>query len=51
MGKVPPNNIIIGENVFRNLNDTTKEKFPLKDKFILFETGEIYSTHMTNKKK
>ncbi len=51
MGKVPPNNIIIGENVFRNLNDNTKEKFPLQDKFMLFETGEIYSTHMTNKKK
>jgi class 3 adenylate cyclase len=51
MGKAPPNNIIIGENVFRNLNDNTKEKFPLQDKFMLFETGEIYSTHMTNKKK
>ena len=51
MGKAHPNNIIIGENVFRNLNDNTKEKFPLQDKFMLFETGEIYSTHMTNKKK
>ena len=51
MGKAPPNNIIIGENVFRSLNDNTKEKFPLQDKFMLFETGEIYSTHMTNKKK
>lgn len=51
MGKAPPNNIIIGENVFRNLNDNTKENFPLQDKFMLFETGEIYSTHMTNKKK
>lgn len=51
MGKAPPNNIIIGENVFRNLNDNNKEKFPLQDKFMLFETGEIYSTHMTNKKK
>jgi class 3 adenylate cyclase len=51
MGKAPPNNIIIGENVFRNLNVNTKEKFPLQDKFMLFETGEIYSTHMTNKKK
>lgn len=51
MGKAPPNNIIIGENVFRNLNDNSKEKFPLQDKFMLFETGEIYSTHMTNKKK
>lgn len=51
MGKAHPNNIIIGENVFRSLNDNTKEKFPLQDKFMLFETGEIYSTHMTNKKK
>lgn len=48
MSKAPPNNIIIGDNVFRYLNDSIKERFPIQDKFMLFETGEIYPIYISN---
>ncbi|MGH9979983.1 MAG: adenylate/guanylate cyclase domain-containing protein [Nitrososphaeraceae archaeon] len=48
MSKAPPNNIIIGDNVFRYLNDSIKERFPTQDKFMLFETGEIYPIYISN---
>ena len=48
MSKATPNNIIIGDNVFRYLNDSIKVKFPIKDKFMLFETGEIYPIYISN---
>src|SRR5688572_17253399 len=48
MSKAPPNNIIIGDNVFRYLNNSIKERFPIQDKFMLFETGEIYPIYISN---
>ena len=51
MSKAPPNNIVLGDNIFKNIGDISKEKFPNQDKFILFETGETYSIHISNKRK
>jgi len=48
MSKAPPNNIIIGDNVFRYLNNSLKERFPIQDQFMLFETGEIYPIYISN---
>jgi class 3 adenylate cyclase len=48
MSKVSPNNIIIGDNLFKNLNDNMRESFPIHDKFMLFETGEMYSIYVSN---
>ena len=48
MSKAPPNNIIIGDNVYRYLNNSIKERFPIQDKFMLFETGEIYPIYISN---
>ena len=49
MSKAPPNNIVIGHNIYKNLNNITKKKFSTRDKFMLFETGEIYSIYISNK--
>ena len=49
MSKAPPNNIVIGHNIYKNLNNITKKKFSVRDKFMLFETGEIYSIYISNK--
>jgi hypothetical protein len=51
MSKASPNNIVLGDNIFKNLCNMSKEKFPIEDKFTLFETGEIYSIHISNKGK
>lgn len=47
MSKAPPNNIIIGDNVFRYLNNSIKERFPIQEQFMLFETGEIYPIYIS----
>ncbi|MGD1834255.1 MAG: adenylate/guanylate cyclase domain-containing protein [Nitrososphaeraceae archaeon] len=49
MSKAPPNNIVIGNNIYKNLNNSSKKKFPVRDKFMLFETGEIYSIYISKK--
>lgn len=51
MSKASPNNIVLGDNIFKYLRDTSREKFPIVDKFILFETGEIYSIHISNNRR
>ena len=48
MSKVSPNNIIIGDNLFKNLNDEIRKNFPIHDKFMLFETGEMYSIYISD---
>lgn len=41
------NQIVIGNNVFMNLDENLQDNFKKQDKFMLHETGECYSVHLS----
>ncbi len=41
------NQIVIGSNVFDNLNENLRNNFKKQDKFLLHETGEHYSVYLS----
>jgi adenylate cyclase len=49
MSKAKPNQIVIGDNVFRNLKDHfTHNLFSLRENFTLAGTGEIYPVYLSS---
>lgn len=48
MSKAKPNQIIVGENVFINLKDSTRFLFNLREEFTLAGTGEVYPVHLSS---
>ncbi len=47
MGKAKPNQIVIGDNVFSNLNGDLKNKFCHGDTYILLEAEEDYQVYLS----
>jgi adenylate cyclase len=47
MGKGKPNQIVIGDKVFNNINSNLKKKFQQAESFILHETKESYAIYLS----
>ncbi len=47
MGKAKPNQIVIGDNVFNNIEEDLKERFHGTEMYRLTETGEKYSVYVS----
>jgi class 3 adenylate cyclase len=47
MGKAKPNQIVIGDKVFNNVNPNLKKKFQQAESFILHETKESYAIYLS----
>jgi len=49
MSKAKPNQIVVGDNVFTNLQDhSNRSRFNLREEFTLAGTGEIYLVHLSS---
>jgi class 3 adenylate cyclase len=48
MGEAKPNQIVIGDNVFTNLQDHNRSLFNLREEYTLAGTGEIYPIHLSS---
>lgn len=47
MGKAKPNQIVIGDNVFKNIEQNLKQRFHGAEMYRLIETGEKYSVYVS----
>jgi class 3 adenylate cyclase len=49
MGEAKPNQIVVGDNVFTNLQDhSNRSLFNLREEYTLAGTGEIYPIHLSS---